>query len=79
MLAVVVVDVAVDGEYQFDRRCVGTSLDQLRAMAEWPVAHKLEEVFRHRGFDERVSTPSGYCDQWFRADLFRMVLRLNAN
>ena len=61
MLAVLVADVAVDGECQFERRCVGTSLDQLRALADWLVAHELEEVFRHQEFDERVSTPSGYC------------------
>ena len=30
MLAVVVADVAVEGEYQFARRMVGTSPDQLR-------------------------------------------------
>ena len=37
MLAVVVADVAVEGEYQFERRRVGTSPDQLRALAEWLV------------------------------------------
>ena len=44
MLAVVVADVAVEGEYQFDRRMVGTSPDQVRALAEWLVAHEVEEV-----------------------------------
>ena len=44
MLAVAVADVAVEGEYQFDRRMVGTSPDQLRALAEWLVAHEVEEV-----------------------------------
>jgi hypothetical protein len=33
MLAVVVVDVAADGEYQFERRTVGTSPEQLRQLA----------------------------------------------
>jgi transposase len=44
MLAVVVADVAVDGEYQFDRRLVGTSPDQLRAIADWFVAHEVDEA-----------------------------------
>ena len=35
MLAVVVADVAVEGEYQFERRTIGTSPDQLRALAAW--------------------------------------------
>ena len=44
MLAVVVADVAVDGEYQFDRRIVGSSPDQLQALADWLVEHDVEEV-----------------------------------
>ena len=44
MLAVVVADVEVEGEWQFDRRQVGTSPDQLRALAEWLVEHDVEEV-----------------------------------
>jgi hypothetical protein len=44
MLAVAVADVAVEGEYQFDRRMVSTSPDQLRALAEWLVEHEVEEV-----------------------------------
>ncbi len=40
MLAVVVADVAVEGEYQFERRMVGTSPDQLRALAEWLVERR---------------------------------------
>ena len=44
MLAVVVADVAVEGEYQFDRRMVGTSPDQLRELAAWLVAQEVEEV-----------------------------------
>ena len=44
MLAVAVADVAVDGELQFDRRTVGTSPDQLRALAGWLVEHEVEEV-----------------------------------
>jgi hypothetical protein len=44
MLAVAVADGAVEGEYQFDRRMVGTSPEQLRAWAEWLVDHAVGEV-----------------------------------
>jgi transposase len=44
MLAVVVADVAVEGEFQFTRRMVGTSPDQLRALAAWLVECEVEEV-----------------------------------
>jgi transposase len=44
MLAVTIADVAVEGEYQFERRMVGTSPDQLRALAEWFVHEEVEEV-----------------------------------
>jgi transposase len=44
LLAVVVADVEVDGEWQFERRTMGTSPDQLRALAAWFVAHEVEEV-----------------------------------
>src|SRR5262249_54366973 len=44
MLAVVIADVAVEGEYQFKRRKVGTSPSDLCRMAEWLVAEQVEEV-----------------------------------
>jgi transposase len=44
MLAVVVADVAVEGEFQFERRIVGTSPDQLRGLAEWLVEREVEDV-----------------------------------
>ena len=44
MLAVVMADVAVDGEYDFARRRVGTSPVELRELAEWLVAEQVEEV-----------------------------------
>lgn len=44
MLAVVVSDVEVDGEYQFERRVVGSSPDQLRSLAAWLLADEVEEV-----------------------------------
>jgi transposase len=44
MLAVVVADVAADGEYVFARRLVGTTPEQLRALAAWLVEGEVEEV-----------------------------------
>ena len=44
MLAVVVADVEVDSEYQFQRRKVGTSPAELRALADWLVECEVEEV-----------------------------------
>src|ERR1700682_437581 len=44
MLPVVVSDVEVDGEYEFERRKVGTSPDQLRALAAWLAECEVEEV-----------------------------------
>jgi transposase len=44
MLAVVVCDVEVEGEYQFERRRVGSSPDQLRSLAAWLAEREVEEV-----------------------------------
>jgi transposase len=44
MLAVVVADVSVEEAYQFERRTVSATPDQLRALAEWLVEHEVEEV-----------------------------------
>ena len=44
MLAVVVADIAVEGEYKFSRRRVGTRPSELRALAEWLVAEGVDEV-----------------------------------
>ena len=44
MLAVVVSDVEVDGEYQFERMRYGSSPEQLRSLAEWLSAQQVEEV-----------------------------------
>jgi transposase len=44
MLAVVIADVEVDGEYRFERRRVGTSPSELRGLAEWLVSEEVEEV-----------------------------------
>ncbi len=42
-LAVVVVDVEVDDEYQFERRWFGGNPEQLQRLAEWLTEQRVEE------------------------------------
>ena len=44
MLAVVVADVEVDGEFHFERQKAGTTPSDLRSLAAWLVAQEVEEV-----------------------------------
>ncbi len=44
MLAVVIADIAGDGEFQFERRKVGTSPSELCQLADWLAAEEVEEV-----------------------------------
>jgi transposase len=44
MLAVVLADVAGEGEYQFERRKFGATPDQLHLLAQWLVQQEVEEV-----------------------------------
>ena len=44
MLAVVVADVEVEGEYQFERRRFSSSPEHLRLLAEWLIAQQVEEA-----------------------------------
>jgi transposase len=44
MLAVVVADVEVEGEYQFERRLFGGNPDHLRLLADWLIEQQVEEV-----------------------------------
>jgi hypothetical protein len=44
MLAVVVTDVAGEGEYQFERRKFGTTPGELQALAQWLVEMEVEEI-----------------------------------
>jgi hypothetical protein len=44
MLAVVVADVEVEGEYQFERRRFGSNPEQLRLLSEWLVEQQVEEL-----------------------------------
>jgi transposase len=44
MLAVVVSDVEIESEYQFERRMFGSSPDQLRLLATWLLEQEVEEA-----------------------------------
>ena len=44
MLAVAVADVAVEGDFHYERLKVGTSPVQLRALADWLVEREVDEV-----------------------------------
>ena len=44
VLAVVVADIAVEGDYDFERRQFGSSPDQLRLLSAWLVEQKVHEV-----------------------------------
>lgn len=44
MVAVVIADVAVEGDWDFERRSFGTTPSQLRLLSEWLTAHAVEEV-----------------------------------
>src|SRR5450631_2286867 len=44
MLAVVVADVAMEGEYQFDRHKFVSTPDQLQLLAQWLVQQEVEEI-----------------------------------
>jgi transposase len=44
MLAVVVSDVEVDGEHQFERRMFGSNPEQLRSLAAWLLEQEVQEV-----------------------------------
>jgi hypothetical protein len=43
-LAVVVADVEVEDEYQFERRWYGSNPEQLRLLSEWLIEQRIEEV-----------------------------------
>ena len=44
MLAVVVSDVEIDSEFQFERRMFGSNPEQLRSLASWLHEQEVEEV-----------------------------------
>ncbi|MGA2097475.1 MAG: hypothetical protein ABSH39_14335 [Candidatus Acidiferrum sp.] len=44
MLAVIVSDVEVEGEYKFERRMFGSNPEQLRSLAAWLLEQEVEEA-----------------------------------
>jgi transposase len=44
MLAVVIADVAVEAEYNYERRKFGATLEELRRLAEWLLEREVQEV-----------------------------------
>ena len=44
MLAVVVVDIEVEGEYRFERRRYGSQPEHLRLLSDWLMEQQVEEV-----------------------------------
>src|SRR5580693_1403039 len=44
VMAVVIADVEVEGEYQFERRLFSSSPDNLRALAEWLIQQEVQEA-----------------------------------
>jgi transposase len=57
MLAVVIADVAVEGEYKFDCRRVGATPSEMRKLAEWLIEQEVEEVVME-------STAQYWCPVW---------------
>jgi hypothetical protein len=53
MLAVVVADVEIEGEYQFERRQFGSTPEHLRLLAEWLLERGAEEEPLIRKHDSR--------------------------
>jgi len=48
MLAVVVSDVEIESEYQFERRMFGSSPDQLRSLSEWLLSKRSRKPLWNR-------------------------------
>ncbi len=70
MLAVVVADVEVDGDFHFARQKVGTTPSDLRALADWLVEHEVEEV---------VIAYASHCTSFGRCETFSSAARLFDN
>ena len=56
MLAVVVCDVEIENEYEFERRKFSSSPEQLRSLAAWLLEQEAEEVVM-----ESSPMPSNVC------------------
>jgi hypothetical protein len=57
MLAVVVSDVEVESEYQFERRQFGSNPAHLRLLSEWLLEQQVEEVVMESTAQGRKSCP----------------------
>ena len=68
MLAVVVADVAVEGEFQFERRRFGTTPDHLRLLTEWLIEQEVEEA---------VIAYASHCTSLGRCETFSNRSRLD--
>ena len=67
-LAVVVADLEVRGENQFERRWYGSHPEQLRALAEWLIEQQVEEV---------VIAYASHCTSLGRCETFSNRSRLD--
>jgi hypothetical protein len=64
MLAVVVSDVEIESQHQFERRMFGSNPDQLRSLVEWLQQQEAEEVVMELGaLAIYHSQVSGFRDQ----------------
>src|SRR5437016_11551185 len=55
ILAVVVSNVEIESEYQFERRMFGSNPEQLRSLAEWLLEQEVEEVVIGRAGVHRLA------------------------
>ena len=70
MLAVVVADVEVEEEYQFERHPFGTTSQQLRSLAEWLMEREVEQA---------VIAYASHCTSLGRCETFSINRSLLAN
>ena len=67
-LAVVVADVEVDDEYQFERRWYGSNPEHLQLLSQWLVEQRVEEV---------VIAYASHCTSLGRCETFSKRTRLD--
>jgi hypothetical protein len=70
VLAVVVSEVEVDGEYRFERRMFGSNPEQLRSLAAWLIEQEVEEV---------IIAYASHCTSFGRCETFSISKRLLDN
>ena len=62
MLAVVVADVEVQGEYQFERIRYGSNPENLRLLAAWLIEHQVEEVVMESILEARMGSTGAFLE-----------------